>query len=188
VRESVRSLGGALHQPDERHLGKFRGIVTDTDDPAKSGRLRARVPEVLADVETGWALPCIPYAGEAAGLWAVPPVGSGVWIEFEGGDASRPVWTGCWWAEGKAPADSVQKVVLRTPAGHLVRIDDEAGTIELEEKGGGRIAMASDSITLESNGAKVVLDASGVEISAGGKKVTVGSASVSVNDGALEVT
>ena len=24
-------------------------------------------------------------------------MGAGVWIEFEGGDVSRPIWTGCYW-------------------------------------------------------------------------------------------
>jgi phage baseplate assembly protein gpV len=188
VKETVRALSAAVGRPDDRHLGKFRGLVTDVDDPNQAGRLRALVPEVLADVPTGWALPCAPYAGKATGLWAIPPVGTGVWIEFEAGDPSRPVWTGCWWGDGEAPAESVKQLVIQTPGGHVVRIDDDAGTVEIGEAGGGKIAMASDSITLESNGAKVVLDSKGVELSAGGKKILVGSASVSINDGAMEVT
>ena len=29
--------------------GKYRGIVTDTEDPLKMGRIKARVPDVLGD-------------------------------------------------------------------------------------------------------------------------------------------
>lgn len=181
-------LGGALLRPDERFLGKYRGIVTDNADPRGLGRLRAQVPEVLAEVESGWALPCVPYAGDGVGLWAIPPPGTGVWVEFEAGDPSRPVWTGCWWGDGQAPGDAVAKAVLKTPKGHVVRIDDDAGTLELELAGGSRIALAADGITLESNGAKVVLDAKGVELSTSAKRLLVGTASVSLNDGAMEVT
>jgi len=181
-------VGASPAPPQERFLGKFRGIVTDTEDPDARARLRAKVPAVLADVETGWALPCVPYAGDGCGLWAVPPVGSGVWIEFEAGDPSRPVWTGCWWGDGQAPGDDVGKVVLKTPGGHAVTIDDGEGSIRVEESGGGLIAMDGDGITLESNGAKVVLDQNGIEISMGGKKVAITKSAVSINDGALEVS
>ena len=31
------------------------------------------------------------------GVFMVPQIGSGVWIQFEAGDPDRPVWTGGWW-------------------------------------------------------------------------------------------
>src|SRR5438034_7211596 len=79
------------------HYGKYRGAVTDNQDPRKQGRIRAKVPEILGDTDTGWAMPCAPYAGEETGSYTVPPVGAGVWVEFEAGDVSRPIWVGCWW-------------------------------------------------------------------------------------------
>jgi len=30
------------------------------------------------------------------GLFALPSVGAGVWIEFEHGDPDYPIWSGCW--------------------------------------------------------------------------------------------
>ena len=30
----------------------------------------------------------------ASGFYAIPPIGAGVWIEFEAGDVSRPIWVG----------------------------------------------------------------------------------------------
>lgn len=74
-------------------FGKYRGIVTDNDDPEKLGRMRARVPAVFGDVETGWAMPCVTVAD----CLPLPAVGSGVWIEFEGGDANYPIWSGSFW-------------------------------------------------------------------------------------------
>jgi uncharacterized protein involved in type VI secretion and phage assembly len=156
----------------DRFYGKYRGTVSDDQDPRDQGRVRARVPEVLGDEESGWALPCAPYAGDGVGFFTVPQPGAQVWVEFEAGDPSRPVWSGCWWTEGQVPASAkAGQKVWKTAAGHTITLDDDGSKIEIEDGGG----------------AKVVLDASGVEISKGGQKVAISSGSVSVNDGALEV-
>jgi len=133
---------GDLHDPTGRHYGKYRGIVTDHDDPNQLGRLRARVPEVLGDVETGWALPCVPYAGNGTGQFTVPEPGTGVWIEFEAGDVSRPIWAGCWWGRGQLPTDNGGATVtpstriLRTEEGLMVSFNDETRTIHLSDRDG----------------------------------------------------
>lgn len=87
----------------ERVYGKYRGIVANNVDPLSMGRIQATVVDVLGEVPTSWATPCAPVAGINAGFFAIPMVGSGVWIEFEAGDVSRPIWTGGYWAAGEAP-------------------------------------------------------------------------------------
>ena len=89
-----RLIVDVAEQLRSRFFGKYRGVVTDNDDPEQLGRIRARVPEVLAGVESPWALPCVPYAGPNQGQYMIPPVDAGVWIEFEGGHPSRPIWAG----------------------------------------------------------------------------------------------
>ena len=84
----------SLDRQADRFYGKYRGIVVNNIDPLNLGRLMAMVPEVLGEVPSGWASACAPYAGPQAGLFAVPPIGAGVWIEFEAGDTSRPIWVG----------------------------------------------------------------------------------------------
>jgi hypothetical protein len=88
----------------ERVYGKYRGMVLNNVDPLNLGRLMANVTEVLGEIPSGWATPCVPYAGVAAGFYAIPPIGAGVWIEFEGGDVSRPIWSGAFWGTAEAPA------------------------------------------------------------------------------------
>ena len=51
-------------------------------------------------------MPCVPYAGPNVGFAFLPEMGSGVWIEFEGGDVSYPIWVGGYWREGEFPADA----------------------------------------------------------------------------------
>src|SRR4051812_17850401 len=68
--------------------GIYRGIVTDANDPKKRARLKVRGPAVLGDTETTWANPCVPKANQSAATFKVPPAGTPVWIQFEGGDTT----------------------------------------------------------------------------------------------------
>jgi uncharacterized protein involved in type VI secretion and phage assembly len=128
-----------------RHYGKYRGLVSDNADPQNRGRIRARVPEILQDVETGWALPALPYSGPNQGAWTIPPTDAGVWIEFEAGDVSRPIWTGCWWGDDQRPkteggtqATPAIKVV-RTEKGLMLSLDDDGQTISVSDENGSNI-------------------------------------------------
>ena len=162
-------------------FGKYRGIVSDNLDPLMIGRVRARVPDVSGEAELGWAMPSAPFGGSATGFFAVPPTGSGVWVEFEHGDPDYPIWSGCWWGAASemppkllAPPPPSKKVMIVTEGGHSVLLDDTPGI-------GG--------ITLEtSTGAKIAITALGIEISNGmGASVKLTGPQVSVNDGALDV-
>lgn len=78
-----------------KYLGKFRAIVRDHHDPHMRGRIRAEVPYPLGTGEENWsvwALPCF-----APGQFYIPEEGQGVWIEFENGQASMPIWSGIWY-------------------------------------------------------------------------------------------
>jgi hypothetical protein len=82
----------------ERFYGKYRGMVTDNRDPMQCGRIRAKVPEVPGEVvDSGWAMPRVPCNVSREVGSGLPRIGGAVWIEFEGGDLSRPIWAGCWW-------------------------------------------------------------------------------------------
>lgn len=123
----------------DRYYGKYRGEVTSVDDPLRSGRVKARVPEVLGDVETGWALPCTPYAGARSGLYTVPPQGAAIWVEFESGNPSRPIWTGCWWGPLEAPGSPTSPLPspgrreLSSESGLTVALDDDGHTLTVSD-------------------------------------------------------
>lgn len=190
----------------DHYWGKYRGLVTDVQDPDTLGRIRASVPEVLAGVESGWALPCVPYAGDGIGLHLIPPPGSGVWIEFEGGDPSRPVWTGCWWGAGELTSDDTPDVkFLRTP-NHRVVLDDTAGSeavritdqqgstltldadgVKLAHHGGANLSITDTEIRIENNGPALVLAGNSITLENQGQKIVLSAASVAINGSALEV-
>lgn len=140
------------------------------------GRIKAKVLDVLGNNESGWALPCTPYAGKGVGLFLLPPVNASVWIEFEHGDPDYPVWTGCFWGQGELPVTPAlpEKKMLQT----------DSGTITLDDTPG------AGGITIESaNGMKIAISSSGIEINNGqGATISLSGPKVSINDTALEVT
>ncbi|HEX3437627.1 MAG TPA: phage baseplate assembly protein V [Pseudacidobacterium sp.] len=159
-----------LDRVRSRFYGKYRGTVTDVD--TSTLRIKATVPAVLGTTTTGWCMPCVPYAGDSVGFAFLPEVGAGVWIEFEGGDVSYPIWVGCYWRSGEIPSDAtptVKAIVTTSPL--KILLDDDAGTITISD----------------SNQNSVTLDSSGITLTRGSNSVAISDSEVNVNDGALEV-
>jgi Type VI secretion system/phage-baseplate injector OB domain len=155
-----------------RFYGKYRGLVADNADPLGLGRVRADVPAVLGDATSGWALPCLPGAGNGSGFHVVPPVGAGVWVEFEAGDPDYPVWTGGWWGDGQVPAEETGKPaqpalkVLRSEQGLLVALDDDDQTIAVSDADGRNllsIAVTNGQVRVQAT-AKVIVEAPLIEL------------------------
>jgi hypothetical protein len=161
------------------YFGKYRGTVANNIDPLMEGRLQVSVPAVLGDGRLSWAMPCVPYAGPSVGLFAIPPVGANVWVEFEAGDTDRPIWAGCFWGTGECPATPAvpQMKVLFTDAIKLTLSD-------LPGAGGFTIEVNPPAVATP---LKLKFDSTGIELSNGAAKVALTPASVSINDGALQV-
>ncbi|MCX4861627.1 phage baseplate assembly protein V [Streptomyces canus] len=171
--------------PSNRYLGKFRGRVVNNDDPLRIGRVTVEVPDVLGDVPSTWALPCLPFTGPESGQFVVPPPGAGVWVEFEQGDPSFPVWTGCWYgaaeelppdARRELQANSPNKpVVVQTPAAHKLVLNDTAGAeqgILLQAQGGAYIRITKEAV--------VIATGAGAEVILRGREVTINEGQLTV--------
>ncbi|MCP4657392.1 MAG: phage tail protein [bacterium] len=178
-----------------KYYGKYRGFVADNADPEQRARLRLRVPSVLGDAVTGWALPCLPFGGLAdQGLFVVPEVGSQVWVEFEEGELSQPIWTGTFWQQsGDPPAEAALEQpttrLLKTPSGHLLQFDDAEGEekFHLEHPAGATVEIdAQGSVALtDAQGAHLTLDAEAGELTvedANGNRMTMTSSGTTVED------
>jgi hypothetical protein len=89
---------------------------------------------------------------------ALPPVGAGVWIEFEQGNPDYPIWSGCWWGSAaELPAvvlpglQTIDQIALVTTGGHSVLISDVPGPT-------GGIALRTGSARISITDAGIVID------------------------------
>jgi uncharacterized protein involved in type VI secretion and phage assembly len=165
------------------YWGKYRGTVLNNIDPMMQGRIQAIVPAVSNVMPTSWALPCFPVAGIQTGMFAVPIIGSNVWIEFENGDPDFPIWTGCFYGSSsdipsmaKSIPAAVAGITFQTPLKNGLSISDMPGP-----KGGIVIKTAT--------GASLKVNSTGIVIDNGkGAKIKLEAASVDINNGALRIT
>jgi uncharacterized protein involved in type VI secretion and phage assembly len=163
--------------PNSRYLGKFRGRVVSNDDPLRIGRVTVKVPDVLGDETSTWALPCLPFTGRESGQYVVPSAGAGVWVEFEQGDPSYPIWTGCWYGDSsELPPDALtggpahQNMVIQTSDRHKLVMGDVPGGsgIRLQAAGGAYIQVDEKGVTIANGlGASIVLNGAEVNVNEG---------------------
>lgn len=177
VERLVERVGGS-------YFGKYRGIVTDVDDPANQCCIRAKVPAVLGDQPCGWALPVAAFAGDGHGVVLLPEVGAGVWIEFEAGQLDRPLWSGAWWAEGQRPdPQGPGKRVFVSKNGHKLVMDDDSDELLLTHGSGPEIKMTGTEVTITCGACEVKITSK--EISLNNGLIKVGLAGVSLVNGAM---
>ena len=168
------------------YFGKYRGIVTDVDDPNNQCRIKARVDGLLNGQETGWALPVAPFAGNGHGMVMLPAIGSGVWIEFEAGRLDNPLWSGAWWASGERPEPQGAQVrVIVSEHGHKVILDDENDEMKLVHgsPGGPEIKLTGSEILLTCGACEIKISTDNISLNNG--QIKIGLAGVSLVNGAM---
>jgi uncharacterized protein involved in type VI secretion and phage assembly len=146
------------------------------------GRVQVMVPDVSALLPSSWAMPCVPVAGIQMGMYAVPPIGAGVWVEFEQGDPDYPIWTGCWWgSSSEVPAlalaaPGIASFVLQTTLQNTLMISDVPGPT------GGFLLKTT-------TGASIMINDTGIIISNGqGATIALNGPTITFNGGALVIT
>jgi len=168
---------------EEKYFGKYRGTVINNVDPEQRGRIQVMVPDVSNIMLSSWAMPCLPIGGMQMGMFAVPPIGAGVWVEFEQGDPDYPVWVGCFWglvAEVPSLAltvpPAVSGITLQTTLMNGIVISDVPGPT-------GGIMLKSTT------GATIIVNDTGIYIQNGkGASIVMAGPTVTINQGALVVT
>jgi len=164
-----------------RHYGKYRGTVIENIDALNQGRLLVQVPALSNVIPSSWALPCLPFAGTLSGFFVVPAIDSAVWVEFEGGDIRKPIWTGGFWAESQIPPlalaapPALQQLVIQTTAGNTLLVSDipgPTGGILLQTAAGAFISVSDTGIIID-NGQGATIEMTGP--------------AVTINEGAMEV-
>jgi len=190
IRDPLDTMNDPLRRNEGRYFGKYRGLVKDNKDPLKLGRVQATVPSIPG-MTVNWALPCAPYAGDQVGFYTIPPIGALVWIEFEGGDPTYPIWSGCFWNTDQVPTevainsdDPSQVKVFKTRVVSLwVDDTDQKGQVQMIYKD----PSLSDPVTVT-----VIMNATGLAVSVQGSKGTstfnMTPEDINTNSATLETT
>jgi uncharacterized protein involved in type VI secretion and phage assembly len=154
----------------EKYYGKYRGTVVNNVDPMMIGRIQAMVPDVSGFSPSSWAMPCLPISGINTGVFGVPAMGAGVWIEFEQGDPDHPIWVGGYWGSAaETPKLSnmvppgVPGITLQTTLKNGIVISDvpgPTGGIQLQSTTGAMISVTDVGIVI-SNGKGAVITMTG---------------------------
>lgn len=166
----------------KKFYGKYRATVINNLDPLQIGRIQVMVPDVSSLVPTSWAMPCVPIAGIQTGTYAVPIIGSAVWVEFEQGDPDYPIWTGCFWGTAaEVPVMShlappvIPSFTIQTPLQNGMLISDLPGPT-------GGIMLKSTT------GAMIIVNDTGIYIQNGkGASIIMVGPSVTINQGAMVI-
>ncbi len=167
---------------DKKFYGKYRGTCVNNVDPMQIGRIQAIVPDVSNVVPSSWAMPCVPVGGLQMGIVAVPPIGAGVWVEFEQGDPDYPIWTGCFWGTAaevptlsRAAPPAIPAITLQTTLQNGLMISDVPGPT------GGIVIKTT-------TGASLIVNDTGIYIQNGkGASLVLVGPSVTINQGALVI-
>ena len=100
----------------------YRANVDENHDPLRRGSTAGERARRRRDRVPGGGLP----TARADGAAAFPAVGSTVWVQFEDGDCSRPVWVGTVWETALAADQAVTSAASLKVRAPLVTV--EAGS------------------------------------------------------------
>jgi len=166
--------------PEKMYYGKYRATVLSNQDPLVQARLMLQVPDVLGDVPTTWALPCLPAVGKQMGVFTLPAMGSTVWAEFEQGNPDYPIWVGGYWGSAAevpplalAAPPGLQNILLQTTGQNSLWITDTPGP--------------TGGIVLKSGGSMLIVNDTGIFLTNGTASITLIGNTVAVNQTALTV-
>jgi hypothetical protein len=180
-------MNAVTSTPNRQYLGKYRATVLMNVDPEQRGRLVLNIPDVLGAIPSTWAEACVPLAGPTGppmGAFMVPPVGAGVWVEFEKGDPNRPVWVGCRWGAqsdipllARAGNPASPNIVFQTAGQHAFVISDMPPT-----------PLTGGLMLKSATNATIVVNDAGIFISNGkGASISMIGTAIDFNQGALTI-
>jgi uncharacterized protein involved in type VI secretion and phage assembly len=177
--------------------GVYSASVVDNRDPDGLARVLVRV-SAPTDVVSGdlWARVATMMAGRNRGTWFIPDVGDEVLVAFERGDGKEAYVIGALWnAKSRPPAESPADVklirsrngitlrirddrnnnalVLETPGGQRITLQDNPGSVRVEDANGNSVMLSASGMTVNTSAALTV-NASRVEVSAGLLTVNAG--------------
>jgi phage protein D/phage baseplate assembly protein gpV len=195
----LTSLGATGHGAPPIYGGVV-GLVTNSQDPQKLGRVKLQFPWLSEDYESDWARVTHPGGGADRGFFIVPEVGDEVLVIFERGDMRRPFVLGGLYNGVDAPpaedycdgSDGAIKIRRWTSRnGHQISISDYSDEDSIiiktaNNEYGIAISKADDQIYVKSSGKVVLEGPGGIELKGGDVTISGGQIKLEAS-GSLEM-
>ena len=159
---NLQEYEGSLSSSKELS-GIYRARVENNQDPLNIGRVQIRVPMIHGFPNSGISNKSLPWASKSSmsagygfGSFIVPEVGEYVFVMFEDGDSSKPVYIGSCFGSGSTNPktygleegqgtwqsipgknevpieaqrlDPTRKIVYKSPKGASIEVDEENGS------------------------------------------------------------
>lgn len=187
-------------------------------DPDGEGRILLQIPSVDTGDDGVWARVCTLDAGGSRGTFFLPEVDDEVLVGFLDDDPRYPVVLGGLHSSAKAAPlepkddnhekglftrsgmrilfnDDKKTLVIDTPGGHLVSLDEDAGEVTIKDKNNNKIVLSQSGITIESakdlvmkaSGSIKMESSTGLEAKAGTQFKAEGSAGMEISSSANTV-
>lgn len=146
-----------------RFYSKYRGIVVDNDDPYSMNRLKVAIPDISGGIIL-WAEPLNQQGSRDSGFkYLTPQVSDLVWVTFECGNPSKPLWEYHGWGLEEIPQELAKpnSLGLVTPNGNKLFIDEDNGELVISVNGSILIHSVNGDVQLTSSNGNIFLDAKG---------------------------
>ena len=174
---------------NKKYFGVAEALVTDVNDPEKSGKVKLKFPWFDGNMETEWCRVRQFYAGNDYGAFFIPEVGDEVLVSFIHGDMRYPIILGGLYnGKDKPPSyrtDDKDEKMIRTKGGHQIILDDTSGSEKIsiiDANGNNSIVIdtVANSITFKAPNGKLVLEGLSIEMTAQ-TEVKIKGATVNIN-------
>ncbi|MEM6284399.1 MAG: VgrG-related protein, partial [Chloroflexota bacterium] len=144
--------------------GVYPAIVTNINDPDKTGRVKVKYPWMDDKLESGWMRVMSIGGGSKRGFLWLPEVNDEVLVMFEHGDFNHPfIIGGLYNGKDKMPETKavengkVEIRTIKTREGHTIRFTDKSGSQKIEIID----AKQNTSIVMDTQNKKITITSKG---------------------------
>jgi phage baseplate assembly protein gpV len=186
-------MNGVFKKDSLKLSGFYRGEVVDNTDPDQLGRIKVEVFGVfdggdISSENLPWAVPAqsiFTGSGSGYGHFAVPEVGSHVFVFFEGGDVYQPCYvfeapSRVYGQPSERTTNYPDRKIWKTVNGIVIYVDDKDKVVRLthptgkyiQMDGNGNVTISAGDVTIQASG-EIGVTASG--------NITISGAQVDIN-------
>lgn len=177
-------------------------VVKLESDPDGEDRILIKIPTIDKDAQGIWTRVATLDAGADRGSFFLPEIDDEVIVGFVNDDPRHAIMLGMLHSSAKAAPivakdannekgfttrskmhisfnDDTKTIVIDTPAGNSITIDEQGQKIEIKDQSQNKITMATSGITLDSP-ANIDIKAGAILTLSGGASLSIGAPSLSI--------